>query len=346
MKDNVFNQASCEAFFELMNFFGQNSSWLDHADVKTNVLKNFADDNTLTFIPAQDKPFTEGKLHSWGVEGYTDKKFADSNKVTGFYGDVGKYAKLKDSFDTDPYSTFFARYRTVDEYGSFTDGTNHYTLHDFPKFFHRKQKELKRLQGLRDAELKRFDTGGEELRTAQDELDKAKKAVKDKETEIDNKIAGKVAELRKELETKYKVSDTKSNNFTGDDKVTYEELSNFRRLVEQIRFLVNRDEEKPTGKTNEDSSYVAGKAIIDKYVHDFFHDLNSFEKVGYDKKGGQQKVDSYELKDSDKAKFDEFLYECAIGKINYNSLEKPTEEQHEDEDPNKDKNEKWLRMNN
>jgi len=40
-------------------------------------------------------------------------------------------------------------------------------------------------------------------------------------------------------------------------------------------------------------------------------------------------VDSYELTDEDKkagGNFEKFLYECAIGKINYNSLAKPTEE--------------------
>jgi hypothetical protein len=45
--------------------------------------------------------------------------------------------------------------------------------------------------------------------------------------------------------------------------------------------------------------------------------------------GGKQEVDSYELTEEDKkagGNFEKFLYQTAIGKINENSLSKPTEE--------------------
>jgi len=64
------------------------------------------------------------------------------------------------------------------------------------------------------------------------------------------------------LKDKYKVSDTETNDFTDDKKITTFDHSNFQKLVQNIRFLVNNDEEKPTGKTNEDQAYQASRDIF------------------------------------------------------------------------------------
>ncbi|CAB4476824.1 unnamed protein product [Rhizophagus irregularis] len=58
----------------------------------------------------------------------------------------------------------------------------------------------------------------------------------------------------------FKVSDTEANDFKGDKKITCWEISDFVRLVEEIRFLVN-DAETPTGKVNEDNAYTTAKEI-------------------------------------------------------------------------------------
>jgi len=54
-------------------------------------------------------------------------------------------------------------------------------------------------------------------------------------------------------------------------------------------------------------------------------------------------VDSYELTDEDKkagGNFEKFLYECAIGKINYSSLKKPTEQENSN-DNSEGQNPQW-----
>jgi hypothetical protein len=42
------------------------------------------------------------------------------------------------------------------------------------------------------------------------------------------------------------------------------------------------------------------------------------------------------LEDSEKEKFDEYLYECAIGKINESALTKPTEQEEAPNTPNQE----------
>jgi len=110
--------------------------------------------------------------------------------------------------------------------------------------------------------LKKVNEGSEELVKAETEYEAAKKEIRDKKVELDNKITAKITELRQELKEKYKVSDTETNDFTGDNKITTDEHFNFRRLVENIRFLVNNDDQKPTGKTNEDQACQSSQEIV------------------------------------------------------------------------------------
>jgi len=70
-------------------------------------------------------------------------------------------------------------------------------------------------------ELKRLDKGGEELLEAEKEVEKTKQALKDKEAEIDTKIAQKLTELRKKLKDKFKVDNTTVPNFgSGANRLT------------------------------------------------------------------------------------------------------------------------------
>jgi|ERR1044072_5571343 hypothetical protein len=135
-----------------------------------------------------------------------------------------KRTKLTNSFDSTLYSDFFSHYRTTDPYGSFTDGASAYNLHNFPTYFYEKQKELYRLQALRDSELKRIDAGSDELQKAQEEVDQAKQAVKDKEGEIQEKIAEKIETIRSKIKTDFPNHGLgKGETYKGFDKTSSED---------------------------------------------------------------------------------------------------------------------------
>lgn len=75
-------------------------------------------------------------------------------------------------------------------------------------------------------------------------------------------------------------------------------------------------------------------------IHQWEFDKSSDEKkkerylkFAWSEKGGKQKIDSKDkLEDSEKEKFNEYLYECAIGKIVESTLSKPTEQSDNNDD--------------
>lgn len=335
---NAFNKNSIDAFFELINFFNNNSNWLGHANVQNKVIKDIEDDINLTFIPAMDSSYannskgiaadgsyTESKLNSWGQESYWEEKFKNSNKKTGFFGDIpksdwedkaiklevkgglkmltslvenffdiqhhtilkGKREKISDSFPTDNlYADFFDHYSSFDpDDGSFSDGTNSYTLYNFPNYYYEKEVELYDLKAKKKALLKGVREGGEELIKAEKEVDDAKKVLKDKETEIDNKITETITAKRKILKDKFKVSDTETNDFTDDNKITFANHHTFQTLIKDIRFLVNNDEEQATDKTNEDNAYQSSQDILDKVNAEFHWVDHSWQSMPQDDSG-------------------------------------------------------------
>src|SRR6185312_16519852 len=152
-------------------------------------------------------------------------------------------------------------------YDIFKDGNNnHFTYQKFPEFYLDEEGRLESLQVNKDLIAEEIKTGRQELEQAEKDYQAARKQLFAKEKEVDEKITAKITELRQELKDKFKVSDTEANDFTGDNKITSFEHFKFWQLVKNIRFLVNNDEEKPTGKTNEDQAYQASDEIIKKVI--------------------------------------------------------------------------------
>jgi len=87
--------------------------------------------------------------------------------------------------------------------------------------------------------------------------------------------------------------------------------------------------------------------LIHQWEYNKLDDTKKAEKhlkYAWSELGGKQKVDEYKLTDEDKkagGNFEKFLYECAIGKINYNSLEKPSEQESPNNN-NETQNPKWY----
>jgi hypothetical protein len=304
MVDSKFTDTEMTVFFEFVNFLHRNYNLTSHSDFQTKVIKDIPEKTELTFIPAKDEPYQEKDLHKWGVEGYTDNSFKNSTKKTGFYGDIPKKeweekavkfeidgkvrgwsqliifffhiyvggdenkVKIIDSFNDNPYTTLFDELRQGDEFGSFTNNTHNYTILDFPKFFYEQRKDLYRLKGLRDAELKRLDSGGEELKKAQEAENEARQAVKDKEKEIDDKIKEKKDELRKKLKEKFKIDNSTYQGFkktsTEDNRLELSGLTNLIHTLKEIRFLENWDEEAESSVTNENTAFTEAEALEKK----------------------------------------------------------------------------------
>ncbi len=138
-------------------------------------------------------------------------------------------------------------------------------------------------------ELKRLDKGGEELLEAEKEVEKTKQALKDKEAEIDTKIAQKLTELRKKLKDKFKVDNTTVPNFgSGANRLTRQDHWKLQLLIDDIRFLVNNDEEKPTGIKNEDDAYTMSKDIMTKA--NGVWSQGAWESIGWVKEKGEENL--------------------------------------------------------
>src|SRR4051812_6476298 len=65
------------AFFGLITFFDTNKKWVEHAKVKAEVFSKVPTISTLSLIPADDTPYSIGKLHELGVGEYADDTYKD-----------------------------------------------------------------------------------------------------------------------------------------------------------------------------------------------------------------------------------------------------------------------------
>lgn len=234
-----------------------------------------------------------------GIRGWTDLNNHFFNTYNAHQETKSKIVQSFDETDTttanfhaDLYPQFFVDYftmisgTTANEHGRFQNGGHDYTLLDFPRYLHVANMELHRLKGKKEVELKRVDKGGEELLKAEGAVEEAKKALREKETEIDKKITEKITELRKELKDKFKVEATTAPNFgSGTDandanRLTQQDHWKLQLLISNIRFLVNNDEEKPTGIKNEDDAYTMSNDITTKARNVWNH--NTWDSVGWD----------------------------------------------------------------
>ncbi|CAJ0855833.1 17291_t:CDS:2 [Entrophospora sp. SA101] len=150
------------------------------------------------------------------------------------------------------------------------------------------------------------------------------------------------------------------------------QLYEVHRLLSDIRFLKNNDTEIASDVPNENTAlqesyetimafcvfekdadnqdkfkeinpdfltFLTGQDAKLKTLTDLFQEKDPqaherYLKFAWSEKGGQQKIDSKDkLEDDEKDKFSEYLYECAIGKINENALTKPSEEQEDNPSP-------------
>jgi hypothetical protein len=262
----------------------------------------------------QPKPYTEAQLHQWGVEGYWADSYANSTTATNFYGtdtdiskavkvkvknglkgwsrvilnyfDKDKWAKFTSSFATtgtndSPYRTLFDDLRSLNSNEAFQHGgtgTYDWTLFDFPDYIDEAEERMFELETEKDSIQSEIKDGRKDLLKAEKEYEQAKQDLKTKENEVDQAISQKVAELRKEVETKWKLKagdNTTTLSFgsgtdaNDNDRITLSEHCNFQRWIKIIRYLVNYDEAKSTGKTNEDNAYKASKDITNKVSQDF-----------------------------------------------------------------------------
>jgi len=64
MRDTEFDNTKMVEFFEFINFLHKNYNLTSHQDFKDKATEDIPEKTKLTFIPAQDSPYTEGKLHS------------------------------------------------------------------------------------------------------------------------------------------------------------------------------------------------------------------------------------------------------------------------------------------
>jgi len=63
-KDTPFGKAEIETFIKFTHFLRVNHTWVFHEEVKKRIFKDIPQKTELTFIPAQDKPYTEKQLHN------------------------------------------------------------------------------------------------------------------------------------------------------------------------------------------------------------------------------------------------------------------------------------------
>jgi len=213
--------------------------------------------------------------------------------ITGFlhiYDHQEQRTKIVQSFDetdttsdyhADLYTTLFSdyfgmlNYAARGQYSCFQNNGNDYTLYEFPKHLHQMTVELHKLKGLKKAELKSLEDGGEELIKAEKAVEQAKQAVKDKETEIETKIQARIDEIRNDLKTKHPknglgVGETykgfKKVPNGEDNRISLSEVGLIPYSLKNIRYLESGDEGKDSTNPNENSALTELKELWDK-VH-------------------------------------------------------------------------------
>ncbi|CAG8707766.1 38906_t:CDS:2, partial [Gigaspora margarita] len=274
---------------------------------------------TLILLPAEKEPMPSSKLKDFGIEGYIDNNGKSNFYATDYgtrisdgseyraveysYADEKNKNKLISSFTNDPIKQLFADLRSYDttsstatdkggtgtditpNAGIFSDGTYPYSYHEFPEFYLDEESRLESLKVNKEVITEELKSGRKELDQAEKDYQEDRKQLFAQEKELDDKINAKITELRKELKDKFKVSDTETNDFTGDNRITTIEHYNFQRLVRNLRFLAKNDEEAPTGKTNEDQAYSSSENICSQAL-----ELEKLVKLK--KKDGQAKFDN------------------------------------------------------
>jgi hypothetical protein len=255
----------------------------------------------------------ELKIES-GIQGWA--KLIHGITHTG-YNDYINRQKLISSFTNDPVRQLFADIRSyvlkdnslktnkettggtaTPDYACFGSGTDRWTYHEFPDFYLREESRLNEYETEKASLLESVKTGRESLLTVQKELDAAKKELKNKKKEVESKITETITAKRKELKTNFQVSDTETNDFTNDKKITVSDHYQFQLLIREIRFLVNSDEKEPTGQTNEDNAYQASAEIVSK-ANSAWHQA-SWDSIGWVTGGGE--TENYGRPNSEKIK--------------------------------------------
>ncbi|CAG8472377.1 11193_t:CDS:2 [Ambispora gerdemannii] len=124
-------------------------------------------------------------------------------------------------------------------------------------------------------------------------------------------------------EIKEVITEYASNGFVAkkDGQNVFSNTATIESLIKKVA-VFEKEADGTTDKFKEINSgflaFIKGKDAKLKTLTDLFKEKTPKE----------QKIDSKDkLEDSEKAKFDEYLYECAIGKIDESKLEKPTEQQ-------------------
>lgn len=208
------------------------------------------------------------------------------------------------SFDTDLYSDFYDQYSTTydPETESFNDKDtttpHHYTLNQFPQYYYEQEVKIHALKAEKDALLDEVKTGRKDLLEADKEVIQTKKDLKSKEDEIDAKITEAITNKRNKIKTEFKVSDTETNDFADDNRITTADHYEFQQLVRAIRFLVNGDEETPTGQNNEDQAYQANQEILTKTRSTWIE--TSWTNIGWVE--GATETENYNRSNSEKIK--------------------------------------------
>jgi len=248
-----------------------------------------------------------------GIQGWANLIHGITN--TG-YNDCINRQKLISSFTDDPVRQLLADIRsyvqkdnslktdkdgsgtTTPDYACFGSGTDCWTYHEFPDFQLKEESRLNGYEMEKASLLEGVKNDRESLKTTEKEHQEAKKELVKKKNELESKINEAITAKRKELKDKFKVSDTEVNDFTDNKKITASEHCEFQRLVKEIRFLVNNDEETPTGKTNEDNSFQSSQEVIQKANTAWLK--SSWTSIGW--KDGATETENYTRTNSEKIK--------------------------------------------
>lgn len=190
-----------------------------------------------------------------------------SDPIRQLFQDIRAYTQKDNSLKTDKDGSGTA----TPDYGCFGSGaTDRWTYHDFPDHHIKEESRLNSYEAEKASLLEGVKNDRESQKSIEKEFNEAKKELTRLKKELDNKIGETLTAKRKELKEKFKVSDTEANDFTGNNRLTLNNHFKLWMLVKQIRFLVNFDEEQPTGQINEDNAYQASQDIWDKANGEFW----------------------------------------------------------------------------
>ncbi|CAH1756438.1 13162_t:CDS:2 [Entrophospora sp. SA101] len=158
--------------------------------------------------------------------------------------------------------------------------------------------------------------------------------LKNNDTEIASDVPNENTALQESYET---IMASKK-----DGQAAFNNTASLETLLKKVCvFEKDADNQDKFKEINPDFlTFLTGQDAKLKTLTDLFQEKDPqakherYLKFAWSEKGGQQKIDSKDkLEDDEKDKFSEYLYECAIGKINENALTKPSEEQEDNPSP-------------